>query len=133
MKEMKSKIAVVEAAAPASGKATIGGNAIDMKGYHSLTVLSVIGAGAYTATKTVTPTLQESDDGTTYSPVATGDYDGDISKVDSVQVANQERVISYVGNKRYVKFGFTVGGTLDANVFLGAWAIKGHPELVPTT
>jgi hypothetical protein len=133
MKELKSTINIVEAAAPAVGKATIAGNAIDMKGYHSLTVFSVIGAGAYAAAKTVTPTLQESDDGTTYSPVATGDYDGDLSIVDSVQAANQERVIAYTGDKRYVKFGFTVGGTLDANVFLGAWAIKGHPELVPTT
>lgn len=131
MKELKSTITIVEAAAPAVGKATIGGNVIDMKGYHSLTIFSVIGAGTYTATKTVTPTLKESDNGVDFTDVASSDFDGDLSEVNSALGENQERLISYTGDKRYVKVGFTVGGTLDANVFLGAWAIKGHPELAP--
>ncbi len=132
MRELKSKINIVEATAPAVAKATIAGNAIDRKGFDSLTILAVIGAGAYAAAKTVTPVLTESDNGTDYTAVDAAHYDGDLSIVNDTLAANSERVIAYTGHKRYVKFGFTVAGTLDANVLLGAYAIKGHPHLMPT-
>ena len=64
--------------------------------------------------------------------LTSADYDGDLSIVNDTLAANSVRVIAYTGHKSFVKFGFAVAGTLDADVLLGAYAIKGHPHLMPT-
>ena len=132
MKDMKSRIKFLEAAAPAVAKADIEGEDIDLKGYRSCVFEAVIGAGAYDATKYVTLVLEESDDGTTYTAVDAADYDGDLTKVNDTLAANEYREIQYHGYKRYVRLSFDVTGTLAADVLLGAWVIIGHPHLAPT-
>lgn len=131
MKDQKSLIKAVEAVAPVVGKATPTAIAIDRQGYESLTIVATLGAGAYTASLYYTPTLTESDDGTTYTAVDASKYIGDLTAVKATIAANQVSTIGYIGDKRYVKFTFTVTGTLAADVTVAAMAILGHPHLAP--
>ncbi len=132
MKDLKSKIKFLEAAAPAVAAADIEGEDIDLKGFGSCVFGAVIGAGAYAATKKVAPVLEESDDATTYTAVDAAHYDGDLTAVAATIAANEYRLIQYKGYKRYVRLSFDVTGTLDADVLLGAWVILGNPQLAPT-
>ena len=133
MKDLKSRVKFMEAAAPAVAKADIEGEDIDLKGYRSCLFEAVIGAGAYETGKEVEIVLEESDDGTTYTAVDEDHYDGDLSAVDDTLAADEYREIQYHGYKRYARLSFDVTGTLAADVLLGAWVILGHPHLAPTT
>ena len=132
MKDLKSRIKFMEAAAPAVAKLDIEGEDIDLKGYQSCVFEAVIGAGAYEATKKVALVLEESDDPSTYTAVDSADYDGDLTAIAATISANEYREIQYHGYKRYVRLSFGVTGTLAADVLLGAWVILGNPHLAPT-
>ena len=131
MKDQKSLFKAQEAVAPVVGKATTTAIAIDRQGFEALTIVATLGAGAYTSSLYYTPTLTESDDNSTYTAVAADKYIGDLTAVKATIAANQVRTIGYIGDKRYVKFTFTVTGTLAADVTVGAMAILGYPHLAP--
>jgi hypothetical protein len=124
-------IKVAEAIAPVTGKATGAAIAIDRQGYESVTIATDLGAGAYTSSAYYTPTLTDSEDGTTYAAVEAGKYIGDLTPVKATLAANQVKTIGYIGDKRYVKFAFVVTGTLAADVTISAMVILGHPHLSP--
>ncbi|MGH0051931.1 MAG: hypothetical protein ACQ5SW_00890 [Sphaerochaetaceae bacterium] len=131
MKDLKSVIKAIAAIAPVSGKATAAAIAIDRQGYESVTVVSTLGAGAYTSSAYYTPTLTESDDGVTYTAVPENKYIGDLTPVKATISAAEVRTIGYIGDKRYVKFAQVVTGTLGADVIVAAVAVLGHPHLSP--
>ena len=110
MKDQKSLLNVVQAVAPTSGKVTTTAIAIDRQGYESLTIAALLGPCVYTSGIYITPTLTESDNGTDYTAVDSNKYIGDLTPVKATLAATQVSTIGYIGDKRYVKFTFTVTG-----------------------
>lgn len=106
------------------------GAAVDLQGYDSAEVAFTFGlwvAGTHT------PKIQESDDGTTFTDVGTGDQLGTLSAVTSTDTDNTVQKAGYIGGKRYIRPYITVvaGGTAGQGCVSGAVAVKGHPAQLP--
>lgn len=123
---------VVQTLAPAArvtGTAT--GTTVDLRGYDSATI--VISFGAYTD-GTHTPTVVQSDDGSTWTSCAYGtELSGPaaLTALSSSADANAVQQIAYVGACRYIAVvitttGATTGALSAANIVLG------HPHNAPT-
>ena len=120
-------VKVVEAVRPAvfSGNAT--GQAVDTRGFDSLTFAVCVGAIAGAGNMTLA--VQESDaSGSGYADVAAADLEG--STLPAVLLTNTALKVGYRGTKRYVRlFGTLNSGT---SVAVGANAILGHAAIAPT-
>jgi hypothetical protein len=71
--DLKSKVDVVDTFLPVARTASGTGSAVDLRGYESAAAYVSVGAKAG---GTITPSLEDSADGTTYAAVGTGDLDG---------------------------------------------------------
>lgn len=131
MKDLKAMLALVEAAAFATGSDSLTPVTVDLQGFGSVVFALVVGAGTYADDAYVGPVLEESDNGSDWADVASTHYSGSLAAVVSTLEANQVRKIGYIGHKRYVRCTLEVTGTLAADVILGVLAIKGHPQHAP--
>ena len=72
-------------------------------------------------------TLEESDDGTSFSDVAHADILGS----EPTLAANNDYQFGYIGEKRYVRAVFALGG--ETNVAVAAMVVASHAHKAPTT
>jgi hypothetical protein len=123
-RDMKDNISAVSGLTPATVSATGTGIAADLVGYDSAMI--VVSNGTMATGGTLTPSLTESDDGTTYTAVGTADLQGAFTAV-GTGVATTVQRVGYIGAKRYVKPVLTFGGT-GAGIPTAIVVLRGHPS-----
>lgn len=116
-KEFKTKIDIVQSLAPAARTSSANGVSADLQGYNAATVVFELGAKT---DGTHTPSVEESDDDSSYSAVSASDLIGSISALS----ANSVQRVGYVGAKRYIRgvltiSGATTGALSSVNVIRG--------------
>ncbi|HEX8221679.1 MAG TPA: hypothetical protein VF914_21000 [Chloroflexia bacterium] len=112
--EIESTTKVVTTLAPAARTATANGTGVDLANFGQN--LIIIPAGTRTD-GAHTPTIEESNDNSSFSTVAAGDLAGDplvAITTDSVQK------VSYIGTKRYIRVKVTVTGSPATGAVYGA-------------
>lgn len=124
MRDLKSKIDVVQSITPAAKTATGNGTGVDLQGFGSAMV--VFHPGTITD-GTHTPTIEESDDNSAFTAVAAADTQGTLAALAS----NVIQRVGYIGTKRYIRAVVTVAGASTGGVY-GATVVRGNPALAPT-
>lgn len=123
MRDIKNNISEATSLTPAARTATANGTGVDLKGYGAAEVLFVVGT---ITDGTHTPTVEESDDNTTYTAVAAANLDGTLAAL--ATATNQ--VVGYKGSKRYIRATTTASGTTTGGVY-AAVVIRGLPNVAP--
>lgn len=126
MKDLFSKLGVVQALLPQVLSATATGAALDLQGFNSAAF--VINTGAIVGAGDFTTTIEESDTETSgdFTPVAAADLLGSLP---ATLAANSVYKIGYVGAKRYVRHVTTLNG--GTSIAAGIVLVKGHPADAP--
>jgi len=119
MRDIKSNVDEAQSLAPAAITSTTNGSGVDIRGYDS--AMAVVHPGTRTD-GTHTPKLQESDDNSTFTDVASSDLQGTFAAIAS----NTIQRVGYVGSKRYLRVVTTVSGATVGAVY-GATIVRGNP------
>lgn len=90
--------------APAARTASANGTGVDLQNFMAAAVIYICGIRT---DGTHTPTLEESDDNSSYSAVAAADMNGTLVAMTST--TTQE--VGYKGTKRYIRAVITAAGT----------------------
>jgi hypothetical protein len=125
-RDLKSNISVETTLAPQARTASENGATVDLLNYEAVTFEAIVGT---ITDSTHNLTVQESDDGTTFTNVAAGDLQGSFSALASN--ANQE--VGYIGYKRYVRVNAAVTNVPTGAVG-GVYAVavvRGTPKIAP--
>lgn len=128
MRDIKSTLDVQHSLAPAArtnGTAT--GAAVDLQGFNG--AMLVFHAGAWTD-GSHTPSLQESDDGTAYAAVGTGDLQGTLTPLSGTAQQNAVQRQGYIGNKRYLR-PICVTATATTGAVSAVSIVRGRPNVAP--
>jgi hypothetical protein len=129
LRDMKSQHDVVQSLPPVGLRATgiYPGNAVDLQDiYGAMVVFSI---GTWTD-GTHTPSLLESADNITFTPVAAGDMRGSFTPISSAVGQNAAQRVDYIGNLRYIKANLvTAGVTNGAPVEM--FVVRGRPSVGP--
>lgn len=123
MEDIKSNADVAHSLAPAARTASANGAGVDLQGYES--AMAVFYAGVVTD-GTHTPSLEESDDNSTFTAVAAAHQQGTLA----VLTANVPQRVGYVGLKRYIRPVITAAGTTTGAV-TSAFVVRGDPAVAP--
>lgn len=127
VRDLNKEVSVVTSVAPAAAlTATTTGASADLAGYRS--AMAIIVAGVATD-GTIVPSLEESDDNSSWSAVAAGDLSGTFA---SVTAAADETVqeVGYLGTKRYIRVLLTET-VASAGQFITALIVRGDPLTKP--
>jgi hypothetical protein len=122
-RDIKDNIDAATAYVAITVSATGTGSNVDLNGYDSGMVVASFGTMATGGT--LTPSLTESADGTTFTAVGTGDLQGAFAAFTTGAASGLQRV-GYIGSKRYVKPVLTFGGT-GAGGPASIVVVRGHP------
>lgn len=114
---------VITSLAPAARTATANGTGVDLQNFQSATVAFVVGT---ITDGTHTPTVQESDDNSTFDAVAAADLIGTLAAL----ATNTNQRIGYKGSKRYVRAVSTVAGATTGGVY-SAVVLRGDARKQP--
>jgi len=114
---------------PAARTATSNGTGVDLKGYD--TAIAVVQFGTWTD-GTHTPSLEESDDNSTFTAVAAADMEGSFTAVSSGGGSNTIQTVGYKGRKRYIRVKLTLAGT-TTGALSSAAVVRSLPKHVGTT
>ena len=125
-RDSNSNLAALESIRPQVATGAVNGETVDLRGYDSATIAVSIGAITGTAGD-ATVTIEDSPDGTTWTDVA----DADILGTEPTLAANNDYQFGYIGEERYVRAVFALGG--ETNVAVAAMVIAGHAHKAPTT
>lgn len=126
-RDFNKEISVVTTIEPAASiTATTTGAGVDLAGYRSACV--VLHTGVHTD-GTFTPTVEESDDNSTFTAVAAGDLAGAFVAVVSTNDQSIQEV-GYLGSKRYIRLLMTET-VASAGAFFTAVVIRGNPLTRP--
>lgn len=107
-RDLKNKIDAVHSLEPAvRPTGSYNGAGVDLAGFHAAMVLVYF--GAYT-NGTHTPSLEHSDDNSSFSAVAAAELEGSLTAVGSSGGANTLQRVGYRGAKRYLRAVMTVSG-----------------------
>ncbi|MGD9538544.1 MAG: hypothetical protein AB7P52_11505 [Alphaproteobacteria bacterium] len=123
MRDLKSNLQAVTSLAPAAITASANGSGVDLRGFDAAMVTFVVGT---VTDGTHTPSLEESDNDSSYTPVAAADLIGAFVALTSG--ANQS--VGYRGGKRYVRAVTTVAGATTGGVY-AAIVLRGRPAHAP--
>ena len=123
LRDLKPNLDVVQALAPAARTATVNGTGVDLRGYDAAMV--VFHPGTITD-GTHTPSVEESDDNSTFTAVAAADLAGTLANLAS----NTIQRVGYRGVKRYIRPRVVVSGATTGGVY-GAEVVRGYPALRP--
>lgn len=108
--DIKTTQDAVNSLVPAARTATANGTGIDLANFASATLVFSVGT---ITDGTHTPTMQESDDNSTYTTVAAADLIGTFAALAST--VNQR--VGYRGIKRYIRGVSTVSGATTGGVY----------------
>lgn len=123
MRDLKSKIDIIQSIPPAVHSTTQTGTGVDLQGFDS--AVAEVSTGADVGS-THAPVLEESDVlGSGYTAVAVADLLGAFSA--DIGAASIERV-GYKGNKRFIRVVVTTSG---ASLAYGANIIRGKATQMP--
>lgn len=112
----------------ASITATTTGTTVDLSGYRAAAVVLHVGT---LTDGTFTPTVEESDDDSSWSTVAAADLSGSFAAITTANdVATHE--VSYLGSKRYIRLLMTET-VASAGAFFSAVVVRGNPVTGPAT
>ncbi|MGO7922004.1 hypothetical protein ACC755_22890 [Rhizobium ruizarguesonis] len=136
MKDLHSKLTIVNAIGAAVLAADNTPAAIDLQGYDSVEIVLAIGIGGITfdATNKIEFKLTESDDDVTYNAVTIEDMlglasvgtGGIIKSLIAAQAAATVSRFGYKGGKRYLKLLADFSGTHGTGTPISALVIKGN-------
>lgn len=110
--DMKQSNDIQNSLAPAARTASANGSGVDLSGFHSANIAFVVGT---ITDGTHTPSVQESDDNSTFTNVAAADLNGTLAALAS----NTNQRVGYRGTKRYVRAVSTVSGATTGGVYAG--------------
>ena len=110
--------------APAARTASANGSGVDLANFASATVAFVVGT---ITDGTHTPSVEESDDNSTFTAVAAADLIGTLAALAS----NTNQRVGYRGSKRYLRAVSTVAGATTGGVY-AAVVIRGDGRKQPT-
>ena len=123
MRDIKNHIDEVTSIAPAAHAASVNGSGVDLQGFEGAMVSFIVGT---ITDGTHTPSIEESDDDSTYTAVAAADLDGSLSNLAS----NTNQRVGYHGNKRYIRAVSTVSGATTGGVY-AATVVRGKAHREP--
>jgi hypothetical protein len=109
--------------APQASTATRNGASVDLAGYLSAILVILVGV---ITDGTHTPSLQESDDNSTWTNVAAGDLEGSFANLASAT----QQIVGYKGRKRFIRPVITVSGATTGGVY-GAALLRGGAQQEP--
>lgn len=114
---------------PAARTATANGTGVDLKGYE--TAIAVVQFGTWTD-GTHTPSLEESDDNSSFTAVAAADMEGSFTAVSAGGGSNTVQTVGYKGRKRYIRVKLTLSGT-TTGALSNALIVRSRPRHIGTT
>ena len=122
MRDLESRLDVLASLVPTGARtASANGTGIDLQGYDG--ALVIVNADTITD-GTHTPKVQESDDNSTFTDVASTDLVG--TALVAIAAASVQR-IAYVGAKRYIRVVVTVAGATTGGKYQ-AVVVRGYPS-----
>jgi len=128
MRDLNDEVDVALSLSPAARvNGTFNGTSVDLRGYDS--AMLVVNFGAYTD-GTHTPSLQHSDDGSSFAAVAATDINGAFTAVSSAGGANSTQRVGYIGSKRYVRGVLVVSGA-TTGALSEACVVRGDARSAP--
>ncbi|MDA8254986.1 MAG: hypothetical protein M0Z99_04980 [Betaproteobacteria bacterium] len=122
--DIKQTQDVQNSLAPAARTASANGSGVDLANFASATVAFVVGT---ITDGTHTPSVEESDDNSTFTAVAAADLIGTLAALAS----NTNQRVGYRGSKRYLRAVSTVAGATTGGVY-AAVVIRGDGRKQPT-
>jgi len=136
-----SPISMIDAAVLAADNTP---TVIDLRGYQSAMVMIWAGAGGITfsGTNKIEFVLEHSTDNSTWAAVAQSDVVGTTvasggivrSFVAAKAAADTTATkMSYIGARRYIRLTADFSGTHGTGTAIAAFAVRGNPDLLPTT
>ena len=123
MNELHDNIQVQQTLAPAARAASATGSSVDLSGFEAVEIVALVGT---ISDGTHALTVEESDDGSTWSAVAASDLLGSFANLAS----NTPQRVGYIGGKRYLRVKTTVTGATNGGVY-GVSVILGKPRHAP--
>ena len=121
--DIKQTQDVQNSLAPAARTASANGSGVDLANFASATVAFVVGT---ITDGTHTPSVEESDDNSTFTAVAAADLIGTLAALAS----NTNQRVGYRGSKRYLRAVSTVAGATTGGVY-AAVVIRGDARKQP--
>lgn len=121
--DIKQTLDAQNSLAPAARTATANGTGVDLANFHSANVVFIVGT---ITDGTHTPSVQESDDNSTFTNVAAADLIGTLAALAS----NTNQRVGYRGTKRYVRAVSTVAGATTGGVYAGV-VVRGDARKQP--
>lgn len=144
MRDLARNISPTRLIAPAVASADTTRVTVDLLGFDSCAVVLDIGAGGITfdGTNRVDFVMRHSHDGTAWDNVTSADVvgapigatitNGIVRSLIAAKAAADTVDFSYVGGRRYIDLLADFSGTHGAGTQIGAWAVRGHPNIAPT-
>ena len=127
MRDIKNNLDGVNSIDPASYTTSTNGSGVDLQDFDGAMVVFQAGiANTGIGNETYIPSVEESDDNSSFLPVATSSLDGTLSNM----TTNSVQRVGYKGAKRYIRAVLTLGGgapSIDAS----ALVVRGLPHLAP--
>lgn len=127
IRDLENALSVAASLNPAARTASANGTGVDVQGYGS--VMLLVHFGAYTD-GTHTPSLEHSNDGTTYAACDSNSLNGTLVAVNGAGGANTVQKVGYTGGRRYVRAVLTVTGA-TVGALSSATIVRGHPAQAP--
>lgn len=129
-RDLKSNLDAAQSLAPAARTAAANGTGVDLAGYGSALILLALGLwtdGSFTFS------VEESDDNSAFTAVASGDLLGAFTVVDGTDDDNTIQRVGYVGTKRYIRVAVAQGASPAPSTGLvcSAEVLRGHPDVAP--
>jgi len=127
MRDIKNNLDGVSSIDPASVTVTTNGSGVDLRDYDGAMVVFQAGtADTGSGNETYAPSVEESDDNSSFSAVAASDLEGALSNM----TANSAQRVGYKGAKRYIRAVLTLGGTTPS-IDASALVLRGLPHQSP--
>lgn len=128
MRDLKSILDVAQTLPPAARlNGTANGSSVDLRGYDA--VMVTFATGAYTD-GTHTPSVQHSDDDSTYTAVPADALTGALAAFTSAGGANAVQRVNYLGGKRYLR-GVIVTAGASTGALSQMSVVRGRPNVAP--
>lgn len=135
MKDLKSRIGIVQLLAPQDTSDTDTSSAIlDTFGFNGAVLAVNVGTiTGVDASNYLTPVLQASDTtaDTDFAAVDAADIHGAFTKIDATSEDDLAQVVGYKGSKRYVRVKLDYTGTAITTSLVGVTGILGRPRTLP--
>lgn len=122
--DLNKDIASATSLAPAVRTTSANGTGVDLQNYGACAIIWNVGT---ITDGTHTPTVEESDNNSTWTAVAAADLSGTLAALTS----NTNQEVGYTGLKRYVRAVTTITGSPSTGGAYAALVVRGRPRTLP--